>query len=213
MDGVHDLGGMDGFGPIERDEAVFHADWERRAFGIAMTVRVPGNSDDFRHAIERIDPALYLTAGYFGRWLAAAEVRVRERGLVSSADVDARARPGAAPAPRAVASPGLPTRSQEGGPNRTVDRPRRFSVGQAVRAADAHPSGHTRLPRYIRGRRGVVVVCHPAFVFPDTNAHGLGEQPCYAYSVRFEGHELWGGRAEPGAAVHVDVFEPHLEPL
>ena len=94
---------------------------------------------------------------------------------------------------------------------RPVDRAPRHAVGATVRACNVHPPGHTRLPRYVRGKRGVVHRVHAAFVFPDANAHGAGEDPQYLYTVRFDGAELWGRDAEPGAAVHVDLFEPYLE--
>jgi nitrile hydratase beta subunit len=209
MDGIHDLGGMQGFGVVERDEDVFHAPWERRAFALAMTASIEGNTDDFRHSIERLDPAMYLGAGYYGRWLAALEVRLAERHLVSSDEVDRRAGDGASVRPSAVASIGLPTAAATGGARRSVDRPPRFGVGDAVRVADVHPSGHTRLPRWVRNRCGVVQIVHPAFVFPDTHAHGRGEHPQYVYAVRFAARDLWG---EGDHTVHVDIFEPHLEP-
>jgi nitrile hydratase len=185
MDGIHDLGGMQGFGPVVRDEATFHEAWERRVFGIALASSL-ANIDAFRHAVERLDPVTYLTAGYFGRWLAALERLVAED--------DARVRNGSPLA------------------RRTVERVPRFQVGAAVRVRDLRTDGHTRLPGYARGRRGRVERVHPAFVLPDTNAHGRGEDPQYVYCVRFAGSEIWGGTAEPGTCVHVDLFEPYLEP-
>ena len=113
MDGIHDLGGMQGFGPLERDEAIFHSRWERRAFGMAMSARIDNaNTDDFRHSIERLDPAQYLTVGYFGRWLASVEIRLEERGLLDRDEVDARVGSDAI-RPRATPTVGLP-----GGPMR-----------------------------------------------------------------------------------------------
>lgn len=185
MDGIHDLGGMQGFGPVVRDEATFHEDWERRVFGIALASSL-ANIDAFRHAVERLDPVTYLTAGYFGRWLAALERLVAED--------DARVRNGSPLARRAV------------------QRAPRFRVGEAVRVRDLRTDGHTRLPGYARGRVGRIERVHPAFVLPDTNAHGSGEHPQYVYCVRFAGDEIWGATAEPGTCVHVDLFEPYLEP-
>jgi nitrile hydratase beta subunit len=208
MDGVHDLGGMEGFGPVERDEDVFHAEWERRAFALAMTAAIDGNTDDFRHAIERLDPGTYLTAGYYGRWLASTEVRLAERGLLSSDEVDRRAGRGAAARPVAAASLGLPGPAAGGGARRSVDRPPRFAVGDAVHVADVHPRGHTRLPRSVRDRHGLIEIVHPAFVFPDTHAHGWGEDPQHVYAVRFAARDLWG---EGDHFVFVDIFESHLE--
>ncbi len=208
MDGIHDIGGMNGFGPMVRDEQVFHAPWERIAFALSSCAEIVGNTDDFRHAIERLDPAFYLGADYYGRWLGALEVRLRERALIDSDEVDQRA--GTSDArPRAIASPGLPTRSPDGGPVRVLERRRRFSVGQTVRARDLHPVGHTRLPGYVRGHHGTITMTHPAFVYPDTNAHGWGEDPQYVYAVQFAATDLWG---EGDHSVSIDLFEPYLEP-
>jgi nitrile hydratase len=196
MDGIHDLGGMPGFGPVvvERDEPVFHQAWERRVFALPGLLIARGvvNVDAFRHAIERLPPAVYLTAGYYGRWLAALERLVVEKGIA-----DGSAAPPAARAPGA---------RRDGAP------PPRFAAGDRVVARDVHPAGHTRLPRYVRGRRGVVIRVHPAFVFPDTNAHERGEDPQHVYAVAFTARELWGDDADPRATVQVDVFERHLAP-
>ena len=206
MDGIHDMGGMGGFGPMVRDEAIFHAPWERQAFGLASGVQIVGNTDEFRHSIERLDPGFYLTADYFGRWLGALEIRLTERGLLDSDDVDARAGTGARPT--AIAPVGLPTESPDGGPHRTLERPARFAVGDTVRARDIRPVGHTRLPRYVRGHRGVITHAYPPFVFPDTHAHGEGDDPQYVYAVRSDAADLWG---EGTHTVSVDLFEPYLE--
>jgi nitrile hydratase len=207
VDGIHDLGGMDGFGRVERDEYVFRAAWERKAFAMAMTVHVDGNTDDFRHSIERIDPAQYLTAGYYGRWLASTEIRLRERHLIDSDEVDARCGSAAA-RPRSSPSIALPGPGSPGGPVKPVDRAPRFHVGQRVRARNLHPAGHTRLPRYVRGHCGVIATVHPAFVFPDSNAHGRGEDPQHLYGVRFHASDLWGVGDH---LVSVDLFEPYLD--
>jgi len=211
VDGIHDLGGMHGFGAIrmEPHEPVFHSAWEGRVFAMALLLSAGtlANIDRFRHAIERLPPAIYLGAGYYGRWLRAVETLLVDSGVLRLGELDAdtpgvRAPAASAPAPAGAAAGAL----------RTVPHPPRFHVGQVVRARNMHPPGHTRLPRYVRGKRGVVTIIHPAWVFPDTNAHGLGEHPQYAYAVRFDGEELWGADAEPGTAVHVDCFESYLEP-
>ena len=184
MDGIHDMGGMAGFGPVERDETIFHADWERRVFGMSVGL---ANIDAFRHAIERLDPITYLTAGYFGRWLAALELL--------AAEDDPRLRGGTPSARRAI------------------DRAPAFAVGDRVRARRLPAAGHTRLPRYARGQRGTVMIVHPGFVFPDTHAHGRGEKPQHVYSVGFWATDLWGETAEPDTRVNVDLFEDYLEPV
>ena len=213
MNGIHDMGGMHGFGRVvvEPDEPVFHVDWEKRALGMAYQVVGFGwvTLDAFRHGIERIDPVTYLTIGYYGRWLAALERVLIEAGTLTPDDVDARiaGTPGAKP-PVMSAGPAGPSL----GFVRDVDRAPRFRVGDGVRPRVMSPAGHTRLPRYVAGRRGVVHGMHPPCVFPDTNACGEGENPQHLYNVRFEGTELWGADAEPGAALHIDLFEPYLEP-
>jgi nitrile hydratase len=239
MDGIHDLGGMHGFGRVlvERDEPVFHHRWEGRVY--ALTGATGGsfvpNIDKFRHAIERIEPVEYLSAGYYGRWLRAIEMRLVEAGELAPGEVDRLARELAArsrasgdsptnesspretvaqPAATGAAVPSAPQRDA-GRPRsrfrREVDRPPRFHAGDAVRARNLHPSGHTRLPRYVRGKRGRVETVYAAYVFPDTHAHDLGEEPQFLYCVAFEGEDLWGPGAEPGTSVHLDLFEPYLE--
>lgn len=211
------MGGMEGFGPVEREpgEPLFHAPWERKAFAMNMVTKMPRNLDASRHSIERLDPATYLTADYYGRWLAAVEVRLNEHGLLTSAEVDERVRAlghQPPPAPKATPTRALGPDDPQRNARRSVDASPRFEVGDAVVAADIHPRGHTRLPRYVRGRRGVVAHVHPAFVFPDSHAHGRGEHPQYVYAVGFPATELWGPEADPAATVHVDLFESHLEP-
>ena len=188
---------MQGFGPVvaERDDPVFHAPWEGRVFGMVSFVvgRGLASTDEFRHAVERLPPAVYLTAGYYGRWLGALERLMVEKGIVASRDL---------PVLNAPAS----------GAMRRIEEAPRFALGDRVVARDLHPAGHTRLPRYVRGRRGVVARVHPAWVFPDTNAYGLGEHPQHAYSVRFAARELWGDDADARASVHVDLFDGYLAP-
>ena len=193
MDGIHDLGGRHGFGGSleDREEEGFHADWERRVFAMNALLMARGcfNVDAMRHAIERLDPVAYLADGYYGRWLGALETLVEECG--------GRPQPG---------------RVSELGALRRVEAAPRFAVGDAVRTRNLHPAGHTRLPGYARGRRGRIALHQGAWVFPDTNAHDLGECPQHVYAVRFDGRELWGEDAEPGTVVHLDCFESYLEP-
>ena len=211
MNGIHDMGGMDGFGKVEveENEPVFHERWEARVFGMSLLAAGGfANIDASRHAIERIDPVAYLTLGYYGRWLRSVETRLIEAGVLADGELDARieGRPfePAPPAPSSRESPNLTALRQ-------IERKPAFAVGQRVRARNLQPPGHTRLVGYARARRGVIAIVHPAWVFPDTHAHGLGEQPQYVYSVRFEGRELWGDRSEPRTCVHLDLFESYLE--
>ena len=213
MNGIHDLGGMHGFGQVdvERGEPVFHDRWEGSVLGMVYQVVGYGwaNIDTFRHGIERTHPVDYLTLGYYGRWRASLERILVERGVLAPGDVDARLAGEAVPPPPPPSPPG----EIEYGFERRTDAAPRFRVGDPVRARVASPDGHTRLPRYVAGRRGSVDAVRAPYVFPDSNAHRRGENPQYLYSVRFDGTELWGDAAEPGTSVRIDLFEPYLEPV
>lgn len=224
MDGVHDLGGMQGFGAVEREdnEPVFHAAWEAAVMAMMRAGGGRGiyNIDEFRHAIERMNPAHYLSASYYEKWLDGITRLFIEKGVVSAQEVRARteffdARPDA-PALAAVSTP-LPGRvpfnvNWVQDAIRKTDVQPRFAPGDAVLTRVIHPRGHTRLPRYARGKRGVIDRLHGIHVFPDSNAHGLGERAQPLYSVRFDGRELWGESAEENERVHLDLWESYLEP-
>ncbi|MFD7873707.1 nitrile hydratase subunit beta [Streptomyces sp. NPDC059766] len=220
MDGIADMGGTLGWGrvhPPDREERVFAEDWQRKAFALAiLSGRVASggvNTDAFRHALERLDRAAYLDDGYFGRWLNGGELMLTEHSVLAPGAVEARARNlrGEHVAEPPVPEPDVPryTPSAEGS-LRSVETPPAFGVGERVRARSRSVPGHTRLPRYVRGHSGVVEIIQPAHVLPDTNAHFLGENPQYVYSVRFDSRELWGADAEP-FTVTVDLYESYLE--
>ncbi len=220
MDGVHDLGGMHGFGPVERevDEPPFHAPWEAVMVAIQRAGRVAGiyNIDEFRHGIERMDPAHYLASSYFEHWLDGIARVLDEKGVVTAEEMEARmAALGARPDAPAASPPAAPAQRRRG-ENETSFReataPPRFAVGAPVIARNIHPAGHTRLPRYARGKRGVIAAHRGCHVFPDTSAHGLGEQPQHVYGVRFDARELWGEAAEPSQHVYIDLWESYLLP-
>ena len=212
MNGIHDLGGMHGFGAVavEPAEPVFHARWEGRVLGMVYQAVGLGwtNIDAFRHTIERMNPVDYLTAGYYGRWLASLEAILVAAGVLAPGELDTRLEGRRRPPAPLPAGPPHPVPGFE----RAIDGAPRFGILQRVRARNVNPPGHTRLARYLRGKRGVIHRLHGAFVFPDTNAHGGGEHPQHLYGVRFDAGELWGADAEPSAAVHVDLFEDYLEP-
>jgi nitrile hydratase len=222
MDGIHDLGGMQGFGAVEReaDEPAFHARWEAAVFAMVFAASrngLTGNADRFRHAIERNDPVAYLTQGYYGRWLGGLETLLVESGLLRREEISARARAlGAGPddriASRPAAHPDAVPPAEDPGCRRPLAVPPRFALGDRVRTRLEAPDGHTRLPHYARGRSGRIQGWHDGWVFPDTHAHGRGEQPQHLYSVAFRGEDLWGAEAEPNSVVHLDLFEPYLEP-
>ncbi|MEZ5559502.1 MAG: nitrile hydratase subunit beta [Pseudomonadales bacterium] len=222
MDGIHDIGGRHGFGPIapERDEPAFHERWEARVFSIMRAASAAGvvrNTDQFRHAIERIDPIAYLTHGYYGRWLGGLETLLTEAGVISRAQLTARVAelggdPQAAPAARPAAEPDvIDYVASERDSRRAVAAPPRFAPGARVRTQATPKPGHTRLPTYARGRVGTVIAWHDGWVFPDSNAHGRGENPQHLYTVAFAGDDLWGEAGEPGLTVHLDLFESYLE--
>jgi nitrile hydratase subunit beta len=211
MNGIHDMGGMDGFGPVirEENEPVFHADWERRVWGIALsTLRTLGvSADELRHAIERIPPARYLDSSYYERWLAAAETILLERGVVTREEFRAALGDEGA---GAIAKPAEGPPASSGARSKA---PRaRFKPGDRVRARNINPPGHTRLPRYARGKEGVIVKDWGVFVFPDTNAHRVGQRPQHCYAVAFDARELWGKPARAKERVNVDLWEDYLEP-
>ncbi len=218
MNGIHDLGGMHGFGPVERevDEPLFHAEWEARVRALVnlMITQKYYTIDASRYGIEQMAPAEYLRATYYERWLASLEYNLTEQGLLGRDELDARVaflrqHPGVDPPRTGGVAP--PPRAQEAPPESSPAAPR-FAVGDAVVARNVHPRGHTRLPRYARGKRGEIHRAHGPQTFPDTNAHGVGEQPQPLYSVRFEAPELWGESSEPRAAVYLDLWESYLEP-
>ena len=193
MDGIHDLGGRHGFGGSlrERDEETFHGPWEGRVHAMLVLLLGRGcfNVDQFRHAVERLDPLAYLGHGYYGRWLGAVERLVEESGR----------RP-------------APGRFDNSGARRELDAPPRFAVGDRVITRHAGVAGHTRLPGYARGRVGEIALHQGAWVLPDTHAHSGEESPEHVYAVRFDGHTLWGESAEPDMVVHIDLFESYLSP-
>lgn len=216
MNGVHDMGGMQGFGAIapEADEPLFHAAWERRALGLTLAMGATGqwNIDQSRAARECLPPAQYLSIGYYGIWLAALERLMLARGLVDAGELVAgHANGSAAPALRVLRADAVDAALARGTP---VSRPppgaSPFAVGDRVRARNLHPAGHTRLPRYVRGHVGTVVGVHGAQVFADAHAAGIDEAQ-WLYTVEFDAAELWGPQADPRDRVSVDAWAPYLE--
>jgi nitrile hydratase len=219
MNGVHDMGGMHGMGPIalEANEPVFHERWEARTIALTRAVGACGkwNIDAQRHSLERIPPAEYLRMSYYERWLAGLVTLLAESGLVTRGEL-ASGEPvsGAAKAaPPLTVERVAPLFARGRWFERPVNLPPRFAIGQQVRAKKINPTGHTRLPRYARGNVGVVDRIHGAHVFPDSNAHFRGENPGHLYSVRFSARELWGEAASARDAVYLDLWEDYLEPV
>ncbi len=172
------------------------------------------NLDAMRHALERLTPLEYLKNGHYGRWLLLSETLLTDSGVIAPGAVDARARTlrgddVTEPPDVELSKPDYTATGP--GSLRQIDDPPRFKVGQQVRARDMHPTGHTRLPRYVRGRIGTVEHIQPASVLPDTNAHFLGENAQHVYGVAFDSKDLWGEDAEP-FVMHVDLYDSYLEP-
>ena len=218
MNGAQDMGGMHGFGPvqIEAGEIPFHHDWERRAFGITIAMGASGawNLDMSRHARETLPPPDYLASSYFEIWTKGVERLVTRLRLVSEAELAAGAALEApVPVRRVLRGGDVEAAMKRGGPTeREPAHPARFKQGDSVVTRVMNPAGHTRLPRYARGKRGVIAMVHGVHVFPDTHAHGQGEEPQWLYNVRFTGRELWGEEADATLIVGIDAWESYLEP-
>lgn len=218
MNGGQDLGGMMGFGAIafEPDEPYFHAEWERRAFGTTLAMGATGtwNIDESRHARESLPPGEYLTSSYYEIWFKGLERLLLRHGLVTSEELEAgQALVPPAPVTRVLGGHEVGPALARGGPaDRPSNQAPRFAPGDLVFARNQHPTGHTRLPRYARGKHGAIERVHGVYVFPDSNAHGQGESPQWLYTVRFSGPELWGEEADPTLVVSIDAWESYLEP-
>lgn len=218
MNGVHDMGGMHGMGAIdpEQHEPTFHAAWEGRVYALSRVLRARGgqwNLDAFRHGIELLPPADYLRMSYYERWFAWMIAKLVATGDATQEEIET-AQPAAA-SPKGTPFVTMNTVSamvaKRAPAGRDVPALAHFKVSQRVRARNMHPPGHTRLPRYARGKVGVIVRDRGVFLFPDTNAHFLGEKPQHLYSVRFSSRELWGVRASPRDFIHLDMWDDYLE--
>ena len=205
MNGPHDLGGKMGFGPVlpEPEKPVFHTVWERRAFGLvlAMGGTRQWNIDISRHARERIPWPRYLSLSYYEIWLSGLDTLMTERGMLDGAPKKL---------PHLEAADVTPMLARGSPYTRPAETAARFAIGAEVRARNLQPEGHTRLPSYLRGAPGIVVALHGAHVFPDSNAHGQGENPQHLYTVRFRHGDVFGGASKD--ELHADLFEPYLDP-
>ena len=217
MDGVHDMGGMDGFGAVEPEpnEPVFHAAWEGRVLAMQRAMGYAGawHIDMARFAQERLPPPVYLTVSYYQRWALAMETNVVERGYVGADELAAghALHPGK-PLDRKLTTDVVKQGMTRGSFYRQGRASARFKAGDRVRTKNIHPATHTRLPRYARDKIGVVQLVHGCQAFPDAVAIDKGDDPQWLYTVVFEGTELWGPDAEAGLTVSIDAFEPYLEP-
>jgi nitrile hydratase len=218
VNGVHDMGGMDGFGKVEPEpnEPTFHADWEARVMAMVRAMGAAGafNIDASRSYRETLPPHVYLSSSYYRKWFLGLEEMLIEKGYLSRDDVAA----GHAVQPAKALRHGkfdlddVERIMVRGKFARPAPAPARFKIGDRVRARNMHPETHTRLPRYVRGHVGVVELNHGCQVFPDSAAIDRGEDPQWLYTVVFEGRELWGADGDPASKVSIDAFEPYLEP-
>jgi nitrile hydratase len=224
MNGVHDLGGTDGLGPVavEQHEPIWHADWEKAAFAMFPTNFVKGyfGVDEFRFGIEQMHPADYLTSRYYEHWLHTIEHYTVKAGAVDPQELEARTQHY-----RDNPDEPLPDRKDPdlvvlmervvhagGSARRESPTPPKFAVGDRVRVKDDSPVGHTRRARYIRGKTGVVDSARGTFIYPDSAGNGLGEDPKHVYTLRFRAADLWGEQvADPNSSVTFDVWEPYIE--
>jgi nitrile hydratase beta subunit len=217
MNGPHDMGGTQSVAALvpERDEPVFHAEWERRAFAVTVAMGATGtwNLDMARSARESLPPAQYLASSYYRIWFEALQKLLLAKGLVAADEIrDGKATQAPAANVRTLAADRVASAMAKGSPTqREAAAAARFEVGDSVRTRNMHPATHTRLPRYCRGRRGEVVAVRGVHVFPDTHALGLGEQPQWLYTIEFAATELWGPDTT-ASSVCVDCWESYLQP-
>jgi nitrile hydratase beta subunit len=217
MNGVHDMGGMHGFGPVlpEKNEPVFHARWEGRVLGMQRAMGSVGlwNIDMSRASVEQLPPHIYLGVSYYEKWERGLESRLLAYGLVGADEIEAghALRPGKA-VPRKLVAADVDKGLQRGSYGRPSPHPARFTPGARVRAKTINPATHTRLPRYARGHVGVVEAIRGYHVFPDAVVKGEGENPQWLYTVVFDGRDLWGEQSDPALKVSIEAWEPYLEP-
>jgi nitrile hydratase len=217
MNGVHDMGGMQGFGSVEQEtnEPVFHHPWEGRVFAMVWAIGAwrKWNIDAGRHSRERIPPAEYLSMSYYEKWFTGLVNLLAERSMVTRAEIESGkpAHGSSKATPPMTPEEILESVAKRANTKRDILVPPRFRAGQRVRARNINPAGHTRLPRYARGKSGTVDRDYGVFVFPDSNAQFLGENPQHVYAVRFSARELWGEQARPQDSVIVAMWDDYLE--
>ena len=217
MNGVHDMGGMHGFGPVqpEENEPVFHSPIEGRIYALARALGAwrRTNIDASRHWLELMHPAHYLQSSYYERWGERILDTAVKHGFVTSKELETKKAEPNAPKMKPALTADMTTRFVNRGiaSSQDTSAPPKFRVGQKVRARNFQPTGHTRLPRYARGKVGKIVRDHGVYIFPDTNAHGSGEKRQHVYLVQFTARELWGEGASPKDSVHLDMWDDYLE--
>jgi nitrile hydratase len=215
MNGVHDMGGMENLGPVvpEPEGEAFHAAWEGRVHAMSVASPTRSNIDAGRHQRELIPGPDYLAMSYYEKWFRGLTELLVEKGYATWAEIAAgKAESGFTKATPLVRAEEVTPRFMRRGSYLRDAAPPRFAVGDEVRTRNLNPPGHTRLPRYARGHVGVVEISHGPHVFPDSHAHGKGEDPHPLYTVRFTARELWGPAANPRDSISLDLWEPYLDP-
>ena len=217
MNGVHDMGGMHGFGKVEVEpnEQPFHAAWEGRVLAMQRAIRFTRawNIDMSRDAQERLPARVYLGASYYQRWALGMERNALKHGLIDADELAAghALRPGR-PLKR-MTKDDLAGAFTRGAFFRPTSTKPRYKAGDLVRAKNINPQSYTRLPRYARGRVGAIEAIRGCHVFPDSAATGAGDNPQWLYTVVFDGRELWGAQADSSLKVSIEAFEPYLDPV
>ena len=216
MDGIHDMGGMDGFGsiPIESDEPIFHATWEGRVYAINTAIGVWGkwNIDAGRYGIEVLDPALYLRSSYYERWLYRNENLMVEHDLITQDELDSGKASGGDRGTPPDAEEIFEKQRKSRSFRVDADIAPKFAPGDTITVRNIHPKTHTRIPRYVRSKRGVIDRDHGVFIFPDTNAQFQGKKPQRVYSVMFPAQELWGPDAPEQDKIYLDLWDDYMDP-
>lgn len=217
MNGAQDLGGQMGCGPIELEdnEPNFHAKWEERAFAITLAMGGTGswNIDTSRHARDTLPPPIYLTSSYYEIWTRGLEKLCLDKELITETELKiGHMEVPEKPVKQVLMADKVAAALAKGGlADRPEQQPARFKVGDRIRTKRMHPEGHTRLPRYARDTVGVIEAVHGVHVFPDTNAHGRGEQPTWLYGILFKGTDIWGPDSDPNLSLRIDLWEPYLD--
>lgn len=215
MNGVHDMGGMHGMGPIghDPDEPIFHHEWEGRVWAMFRATGAYGRGvwKNFRFELEQLPPAEYLRMPYYEKWFTVLVNRLERSRFITEAELASGKVDTSLPRPQAPPPPPPVPGAIPGASRLDLKVRARYRTGQSVRGRNIHPEGHTRLPRYVRGHVGVVERDHGCHVFPDTAAMEAGENPQWLYTVVFDGAELWGPDADPTVKISIDAFEPYLE--
>lgn len=218
MNGVHDMGGMQGFGPVtvELDEPAFHEPWEGRVLALSRAILYSRawNLDMFRDSQERLPARVYLSVSYYHRWLLGLTQSALEKGFVTQDELAAGHASGPGkPVQRTLTQNDVSAGFIRPPFGRPPTREARFKPGDRVRTRNLHSPGHTRLPRYARDKDGIVEAVRGCHVYPDAVVAGRGEDPQWLYTVAFPGRELWGPDADATLTVSIEAFEPYLDAL